>query len=49
VEGKRPLVELGVKRKIILGRIFRKWDMEAWNVSIWLRKGTASGNLRMVS
>jgi hypothetical protein len=28
----------------ILRRIFRKWGVRAWTVSIWLRIGTARGS-----
>jgi hypothetical protein len=31
--------------RIILRWIFRKWDVGAWNVSIWLRIGTDGGHL----
>jgi len=33
----------GVGGKIILTRIFRKWDVGAWNGSSWLRIGTGGG------
>jgi len=33
----------GVDGRIILRWIFRKWDVEAWTVFIWLRTGTGSG------
>jgi hypothetical protein len=36
-EGKRPLEDQGVDRKIILRWIFRKWDLGAWTGSSWLR------------
>jgi hypothetical protein len=29
-EGKRPLGDAGVDGRIILGWIFRKWDMGVW-------------------
>jgi hypothetical protein len=35
----------GVDGKIILIWIFRKWDGEPWNGSIWLRTGTGGGHL----
>jgi len=35
----------GVDGRIIIRWIFRKWDVEAWNWSIWLRKGTVCGHL----
>jgi hypothetical protein len=31
--------------RIILRRIFRKWDVAVWTGSIWLRIGTGSGHL----
>jgi len=37
--------DLGVDGWIILGRIFRKWDVELWTVSSWLRIGTDGGHL----
>jgi hypothetical protein len=39
------LEERDVDGRIILERIFRKWDAEAWNVFIWLRMGTVDGLL----
>jgi hypothetical protein len=38
------LEEAGVDGRIILRLIFRKWDVEAWNGSIWLRIGTGGGH-----
>jgi len=35
----------GVDRRIILRRIFRKWNMEVWTGSSWLRIGTGGGYL----
>jgi hypothetical protein len=35
----------GVDRKIILGWIFRKWDVGVWKGPTWLRKGTGGGHL----
>jgi hypothetical protein len=29
-EGKRPFVDLGVDGRIIVRRIFRKWDVGVW-------------------
>jgi len=44
-EKRKHLEERGVDGKIILRWIFRKWDVGAWNGSIWLRKGTGGGLL----
>ena len=35
----------GVDGRIIFRWIFRKWDLGAWNGSIWLRIGTGGGHL----
>ena len=35
----------GVDGRIILRWIFRKWDVEVWNGSSWLRIGTGDGHL----
>jgi hypothetical protein len=35
----------GVDGRIILGRTFRKWDVEAWNGLGWLRIETGGGHL----
>jgi len=35
----------GVDGRIILRRIFRKWDARVWTESSWLRIGTGGGNL----
>jgi hypothetical protein len=35
----------GVDGKIILRWIFRKWDVRAWNGSIWLRIETRGENV----
>ena len=35
----------GVDRRIILRWIFRKWDVEVWTESNWLRIGTYRGHL----
>jgi len=37
----------GIDGKIILGWIFRKWDVGIWTGSSWLRIGTGGGHLRM--
>jgi hypothetical protein len=39
------LEELGVDRRIILRWIFRKWDVDVWIGSSWLRVGTGGGHL----
>ena len=39
------LEDPSVDRRIILIWIFRKWDVGAWHVSMWLRIGTGSGQL----
>jgi hypothetical protein len=44
-EEKKPLEDLGVDGSIILGWIFRKWDVWTWTGSIWLRIGTGGGHL----
>ena len=35
----------GIDRRIILRRIFRKWDVGAWIGLIWLRIGTRGRQL----
>ena len=35
----------GVDGRVILRRIFRKWDVGPWTGSIWLRIGTGCGQL----
>jgi hypothetical protein len=35
----------GVDGRIILRRIFRKWDVGVWTGLSWLRIGTGGGNL----
>jgi len=35
----------GVDGRIILRRIFRKWDVGVWTGSIWLKIETGSGQL----
>ena len=44
-EGKRPLGDLGVDWWIILGHIFRRWDLGIWTGLGWLRLGTGGGRL----
>jgi len=39
------LEDPGVDGRIIFSWIFKKWDVEAWVGSSWLRRGTGSGNL----
>jgi hypothetical protein len=39
------LEDPGVDGRIILRRIFRKWDMGAWAGSSWLGIGTVGGHL----
>jgi len=39
------LEDPGVGEKIILRWSFRKWDVGAWNGSIWLRIWTGDGHL----
>jgi len=34
-----------VDGRIILGWIFRKWDVGVWNGSSWFRIGTGDGHL----
>ena len=35
----------GVEDRIILRRIFKKWDVGVWTGSSWLRIGTGGGRL----
>jgi hypothetical protein len=44
-EIKNRLVDHGVDGRIILRRIFRKWDVGLWNGSSWLRIETGDGHL----
>ena len=44
-EGKRPLGRLRLRWEIILRWIFRKWDVEVWTGSSWLRIGTGVRHL----
>jgi hypothetical protein len=44
-EGKRPLGRPGVDGKVILWWICRKWDVEVWIGSSWLRIGIGGGHL----
>jgi len=45
LEGKRPLGNPVVDRRIILRWIFRKWDVGVWTGSSWLRIGTVGEHL----
>ena len=40
-----PLEDPGVDGRIILIWIFRKWDVETWTGSIWLRIRAGDGHL----
>jgi len=44
-EERDHLEDRGVDGRIILRRIFRKWDLGAWTGSCWLRIETGSGHL----
>jgi hypothetical protein len=44
-EGKNHLEDPGVDRRIIVRRIFKKWDVEAWTRSIWLKIWTGGRHL----
>jgi len=35
----------GLDGRIILRRIFRKWDVGIWTGSSWFRKGTGGGHM----
>jgi len=39
------LEDTGVDERIILRRIFRKWDVGAWTWWMWLRIGTGGWDL----
>ena len=41
--GRGHLGDPGVDGRILLRRIFRKWDVGVWTGSIWLRIGTGAG------
>ena len=44
-DGRRLLGDPGVDGKIVLRWIFRKWNVGAWTVLIWLRIGAGGGHL----
>ena len=44
-ERERPLGIPGVDGRIILKRILKMWDGEAWTGLIWLHIGTGGGHL----
>jgi hypothetical protein len=39
------IVDQGIDGRIILRRIFSKWDVGLWTGLSWLRIGTVGGNL----
>jgi hypothetical protein len=45
LRGRDNLGDQGVYGRIILGWIFRKWDVGVWTGSTWLRIGTGGGHL----
>jgi hypothetical protein len=47
-EGKKATWKTGVDVRIILKRVFKKWNGEAWIESIWLWIGTGGGRLWML-
>jgi hypothetical protein len=44
-EGKDRLVDPGVDGRIIVRRMFRKWDVGVWTRLSWLRIETGGGYL----
>ena len=46
-EGKRPLGDQDVDGRIILRRLFRKWEGVVRTVWSWLRIGTGGGRFRV--
>jgi hypothetical protein len=44
-EGHNQLVDPGVDGRIILRRIFGKWDVGVWTGLSWLRIGAGGGQL----
>jgi hypothetical protein len=44
-ERRGHLEEPGIDARIILKRIFRKWDVVVWTGSSWLRIGTGGRHL----
>jgi hypothetical protein len=43
--GDENLEDLGFKGKVVLKRIIKKWDGEAWSGLRWLRIGRGGGRL----
>jgi hypothetical protein len=48
VRGRGLLGDPGVDGRIIVKWILRKWDVEVWTGSSWLRIGTGGGYLRLL-
>jgi len=44
-EERNHLRDLGVDGKVILRRLFRKWDVRVWTGSSWLRIGTGDRHM----
>jgi len=44
-EGRDHLGDTGVDGRLVLRWIFRKWELEVWTGSNWLRIGTGDGHL----
>jgi hypothetical protein len=44
-EGKRPLERSRSRCEDKLRWIFKKWDVQLWTVSSWLRIGTDGGHM----
>jgi hypothetical protein len=45
LDGRDHLGDQGLDGRIILGWIFRKWDVGVWNGLGWLRTETVDGHL----